>query len=81
MKILQEYRLRKLKTALSTIRNDLLKRDFLERTKEIQALEQLSVSQSLSAGSQKENREKWMQAYKKLKIKLTGAKVIETPVK
>ena len=28
MKILQDYRLRKLKTALSTIRNDMLKRDF-----------------------------------------------------
>ena len=35
MKILQDYRLRKLKTALSTIRNEMLKRDFQERSKEI----------------------------------------------
>ena len=69
-KPLQDYRLRKLKTALSNIRNNLLKKDFQERSKEIQALEEGSHDHAV-----------WMEAYKKLKIKLTGQKIVDTPVK
>lgn len=69
MKILKEYRLRKLKTALNNIRTSILKKDFTERSKEIAALEQ-SV-----------DRDDWTDSYKKLKIKLLGQKLIESPVK
>lgn len=68
MKPLQEYRIKKLKLALSHLRNVLLKRDYQERTKDILNLEQ-SKDQTV-----------WMETYKKLKIKLTGIKV-EPPVK
>ena len=67
--------MRKLKTALSNIRNDLLKKDFQERSKEIQALEELGRH------STHQDHAAWMEAYKKLKIKLTGKKIIDTPVK
>ena len=59
---MQEYRIRKLKLILNGLRTDLLKRDYEEKSKEIQALEH-TVDHS-----------NWMENYRKLKLKLTTGK-------
>ena len=66
---LKAYRLQKLKNNLQVLRPSLLKKDYLERTKEIQALER------------NEDLDNWMTEYKKIKIKVIGEKVIDPPKK
>ena len=69
VKTLHEYRVHKLKTWLNNQRRELLKKDFDQRTKEIQALEQDAVA------------ENWTDNYKKLKVKLVGEKIVATQKK
>ena len=66
VKTLHEYRVHKLKNWLNNQRHELLKKDFDQRTKEIQALEQDAVA------------ENWTDNYKKLKVKLVGEKIVAT---
>ena len=66
-KQVREYRVRKLRQALNLHRNELLKKDFDQRNQEITALEQNAQAAD------------WLESYKKLKIKLKGEKVIESP--
>ena len=70
-KLLQDFRIRKLRATLTSLRTDLLKRDYDARLQEIAELE-LSTDHGT-----------WMESYKKLKLKLTGGKAadFESPAK
>ena len=67
---LQQYRLVKLKIALSNQRAVLLKKDYLERSAEIIQLEDYSFDHA-----------KWMQKYRKLKGKFRLEKAVYTPLR
>ena len=60
---MQEYRVRKLKLILNGLRNDLQKREYEEKSREIQKLEHVVVDHS-----------SWMENYRKLKLRLTTGK-------
>ena len=65
----REYRVRKLRQTLNLQRNVLLKKDFDLRGQEITILE-------LNAADPN-----WLESYKKLKIKLKGEKLVDSPPK